>query len=136
MVSGKCNVVSIGNANLHQKYSILKSPLKDKSYSFAIKIVRLIQEIQRNKKEYVISKQILRSGTAIGALIREAEFGRSKADFSYKLNVALKEAYETGYWLSLLYDTDYLEEDDFIPLKMLCRELIAMLVTSVKTSGK
>ena len=114
----------------------MKSPLKDKSYSFAIKIVRLSQEIQRSKKEYIISKQVLKSGTAIGALIREAEFGRSRADFSNKLNIALKEANETEYWLSLLHDTDYLDEDDFKPLRSLCKELIAMLVTSVKTSGK
>lgn len=79
-----------------------KSILKDKSYLFAIRIVKLSQFLQNEKKEFVLSKQILRSGTAIGALIREAEFGQSKADFTSKMNIALKEANETDYWNLLL----------------------------------
>ncbi len=79
--------------------------LKDKSYDFAIRIVRLSQYLQRDKKEFVLSRQVLRSGTAVGALIREAEFGQSKADFSNKMSISLKEANETEYWLSLLKDT-------------------------------
>ena len=114
----------------------MKSPLKEKSYSFAIKIVRIYQEIQSNKNEYVMSKQLLRSGTAIGALICEAQFGRSKADFSNKLSIALKEANETEYWLRLLYETDYLNQRGFKVLRSQCKELIAMLVKSVKTSQK
>ena len=86
------------------------SPLKDKSYAFAIRIVKLSQFLQREKKEYVLSKQNLRSGTAIGALIREAEFGQSKADFISKLSIALKEANETDFWLSLLKDTGYINQ--------------------------
>ncbi len=74
-----------------------KSILKEKSYAFAIKIVTLSQFLQAEKKEYVLSKQILRSGTSIGALIREAEFGQSKPDFIHKMSVALKEANETAY---------------------------------------
>lgn len=115
---------------------IVVSPLKDKSFSFALRIVRLSQNIQKNKKEFVLSKQILRSGTAIGALIHEAEFGRSKADFSNKLNIALKEANETEYWLRILNGTDYLDKEEFIHLRSHCRELVAMLVASVKTSSK
>ena len=72
-----------------------KSILKDKSYAFAIRIVRLVQYLQVEKKEFVLSKQILKSGTAIGALISEAEFGQSKADFVSKMSIALKEANET-----------------------------------------
>ena len=75
------------------------SPLKSKSYAFAIRIVKLSQFLQTEKKEYVLSKQNLRSGTAIGALVREAEFGQSKADFISKLSISLKEANETEYWL-------------------------------------
>lgn len=99
-------------------------------------IVGLSQHLQKDKKEFILSRQILRSGTAIGALIREAEYGRSKADFSNKLSIALKEANETEYWLYLLRDTDYLEESKFKKLQGLCNELISMLVSSVKTSRK
>ena len=109
-------------------------PLKDKSYQFAIRIVKVSQQIQRDKKEFVLSKQVLRSGTAVGALIREAEFGQSRADFTSKMSIALKEANETEYWLSLLKDTDFISEDQFMTLRSDCKELIAMLVSTVKTS--
>ena len=85
-----------------------ESILRDKSYKFAIRIVKLSQYLQSEKKDFVLSKQILRSGTAIGALIREAEFGQSKADFAYKMSIALKEASETAYWLLLLKDTKFI----------------------------
>lgn len=90
-----------------------ESILKTKSYKFAIKIVRLYQFLIKNKKEFVLSKQILKSGTSIGALIREAEFGQSKADFINKMSIALKEANETIYWLEILKDTDYIDEKLF-----------------------
>ena len=92
------------------------------------------QFLQQDKKEYVLSRQVLRSGTAVGALIREAEFGQSKADFSSKMSISLKEANETDYWLSLLKDTDFISENQFVSLHSDCRELIAMLVSTVKTS--
>lgn len=111
-----------------------KSPLREKSYLFAIKIVRLSQFLISDKKEFVLSKQLLRSGTAIGALIRESEFAASKADFINKLTVSLKEANETEYWLMLLYDTNYLAKGEFVQLQSECKELIAMLVSSIKTS--
>ncbi len=79
-----------------------KSILKEKSYVFAIRVVKLSQFLREERKEFVLSKQILRSGTAIGALVREAEFGQSKADFRSKMSIALKEANETDYWLNLL----------------------------------
>lgn len=110
------------------------SVLRDKSYQFAIRIVKLSQYLQAEKKEFVLSKQLLRSGTAIGALLRAAEFGQSKADFVSKLNIALKEANETAYWLSLLKDTDYLTLIQYDALAPDCRALIAMLVASVKTA--
>ena len=110
------------------------SPLKDKSYQFAIRVVKLSQFLQKDKKEFVLSKQVLRSGTAVGALIREAEFGQSKADFTNKMSIALKEANETEYWFSLLMDTEFISEDQFVSLQSDCKELIAMLVSTVKTS--
>ena len=113
---------------------IRDNPLKDKSYDFAIRIVKLSQYLQQDKKEFVLSKQVLRSGTAVGALIREAEFGQSRADFANKMSISLKEANETGYWLSLLKDTAYISEDQFESLHANCNELIAMLVATVKTS--
>jgi four helix bundle protein len=113
-----------------------ESPLKNKSYDFAIQIVKLCQSIQSEKKEYVLSRQILRSGTAIGALIREAEFGQSVPDFIHKLSVALKEANETDYWLNILKDTGYMSDLLFKNLNSNCAELIAMLISSIKTSKK
>jgi four helix bundle protein len=110
--------------------------LKRKSYEFAIRIVRLCQSLQSEKKEFVLSKQILRSGTAIGALIREAEFGQSKADFRSKMSIALKEANETDYWLSLLKDTGYIDAGLFTTLRGDCHEILAMLISTVKTSKK
>ena len=111
-----------------------KSILKEKSYAFAIKIVTLSQFLQAEKKEYVLSKQILRSGTSIGALIREAEFGQSKPDFIHKMSIALKEANETAYWLNILKDTGYLTLEKFDLLQKDVMELIAMLVSTVKTT--
>jgi four helix bundle protein len=111
-----------------------KSPLRDKSYAFAIKIVKLSQSLVSEKKEYVLSKQVFRSGIAIGALIRESEFAASKADFINKLFVPLKEANETEYWLTLLNDTSYLEKDEFLKWQAECKELITMLVSSINTS--
>ena len=111
-----------------------KSILKEKSYAFAIKIVTLSQFLKAEKKEYVLSKQILRSGTSIGALIREAEFGQSKPDFIHKMSIALKEANETAYWLNILKDTGYLTLEKFDLLQKDVMELIAMLVSTVKTT--
>jgi four helix bundle protein len=111
-----------------------KSVLKDKSYSFAVRIVRLAQYLQTEKKEFVLSKQVLRSGTSIGAMLREAEFGQSKPDFINKLNIALKEANETEYWIVLLKDTGYLEEPAYRSIADEYTELIKMLISSIKTS--
>ena len=109
--------------------------LKNKSYSFAIRIVKLTQLLQENK-EYVLSRQVLKSGTSVGALVREAEFAQSKLDFINKLSIALKEANETSYWLSLLNDTNYIDEKLFNSLQADCKELISILVAIVKTTKK
>lgn len=111
-----------------------ESVLKDKSYGFAIRIVNLFRYLCDEKKEFVLSKQLLRSGTAVGALIREAEFGQSKADFTSKMSIALKEASETNYWLNLLKDTGYLNEKMFGSISTDCLELIKLLVATVKTA--
>ncbi|MDR1562926.1 MAG: four helix bundle protein [Dysgonamonadaceae bacterium] len=111
-----------------------ESILRDKSYKFAIRIVRLAQFLQTDTREYLISKQILRSGTSVGAMVREAEYAQSKPDFVNKLSIALKEANETDYWLSLLKDTDYLENKLHKSLHDDCEELISMLVSSIKTT--
>ena len=91
-----------------------ESILRIKSYDFAFKIVELNKYLSQTHREYVLARQVLRSGTAIGALIREAEFGQSRADFSSKMSIALKEANETQYWLSLLKDTKYLERQSHV----------------------
>lgn len=110
-----------------------KSILVVKSYAFAVKIVNLIQFLQKEKSEYVLSKQVLRSSTAVGALIREAEFAQSKSDFVHKLSIALKEANETDYWICLLKDTNYISVSEYESLASDCSELIYILISSVKT---
>ncbi len=112
------------------------SVLKIKSYQFALQIIQLVKNLQKEQNEYILSRQIMRSGTAIGALIREAEFAQSKSDFIHKMSIALKEANETIYWISLLEDSSYIDNDTFIPMNSNCNELIALLVSIVKTSKK
>ena len=105
-----------------------------KSYSFALRIIKLYKYLYHEKKEYVLSKQILRSGTAIGALCREAEHAQSRADFLNKMNISLKEANETEYWLMLLKDSDYITNSSFESIHQDCRELIKLLASIVKTT--
>ncbi len=103
-----------------------------RTYSFALQIVLLVQDIQAEKKEYVLSRQLLRSGTSIGAMIRESKFAESKPDLIHKLKIALKEANETEYWLSLLLDSGYSTITDITPLSTEINELISILVTIVR----
>ena len=105
-----------------------------KSYAFALRVVKLYKYLVSEKKEYVLSKQLLRSGTAIGALVKEAEHAQSKADFIHKMNIALKEANETVYWLELLKDSDYLDEEAFCSIHQDALTLLKMLISIVKTS--
>ena len=109
------------------------SLLHSKSYAFALRIIRMNRYLREEMQEFVLSKQILRSGTAIGALIRKSEFAQSPADFINKLSVGFKEANETDYWLNLLYDTNHIDEQSFISMEKDCNELIALLVSSIKT---
>ena len=104
-----------------------------KSYAFALRIIKLAQFLQKEKQEYILCKQILRSGTAIGALIRESEYAQSSLDFVHKLSIAVKEANETDYWLNLLADSAYISEEAFQSMESDCDELIALLVSSIKT---
>ena len=108
--------------------------VKDKSFDFAVRIVNLSKYLTEQKREYVLSKQILRSGTAIGALIRESEQAESKADFIHKLAIALKEANETDYWLDLLHKTEYLEDKHHQSLKNDLTELLKLLTSIIKSS--
>jgi four helix bundle protein len=112
----------------------MASVLKDKSYAFAIDIVKLYQKLCTDKKEFVLSKQLLRSGTAIGALIAEAIYAQSKADFISKLNIALKEAHETEYRLCLLKDTGILGQSIFDDLDKKIKEILKILIASIKTA--
>lgn len=112
----------------------MESVLRDKSYVFAIRIVRLCQYLKAKKKEHILSKQVLRSGTAVGALLREAQYAESKKDFAHKLSIALKEANETEYWLALLKDTDYITDDMHQSLKPDVCEVIKMLTSSINTT--
>lgn len=106
----------------------------NKSYAFALRIIKLYKHLVAEQKEYVLSKQVLRSGTAIGALVKEAEHAQSKADFINKMNIALKEANETEYWLMLLKDSDYFDEKSFLSIHADSSELIKLLASIVKTS--
>ena len=106
----------------------------NKSYTFALRIIKLYKYLVTEKKEYVLSKQLLRSGTAIGALIKEGEHAQSKADFLNKMNVALKEANETEYWIELLRDSDYLSTTESLSILDDTAELIRLLISIVKTT--
>ena len=108
--------------------------LIDKSIAFATRIIKLYQHLVKTKKEAVISKQIVRSGTSIGANINEANYGQSKADFVSKMHIALKETAETEYWLRLLIMSDYITEDMGNSLLHDCLELKRILVASVNTA--
>ncbi len=108
--------------------------LTDKSVAFAVRIIKLNQHLTKNRKEFVISKQILRSGTSIGANINEANYGQSKADFISKLHIALKETAETEYWLKLLQLSDYISTDMASSLLSDCIEIKRILVSSINTA--
>jgi len=110
--------------------------VKDKSYRFALRIIKLYRFLCDKKKEYVLSKQILRSGTSIGANIEEASAGQSRKDFLAKMSIASKEARETLYWLKLLRDSDYLEDKLAKSLIDDTEELVKMLTSIVKTTQK
>ena len=107
----------------------------EKSFAFAVRIVNLYKYLTKKRKEYVLSKQLLRSGTSIGANIAEAQRGQSKADFIAKMSIASKEANETHYWLKLLYKTDYLNKSQYESMNTDVNELISILTAICKTSN-
>lgn len=111
-----------------------KSILKDKSFAFAIRIVLMYQFLIEAKREFVLSKQLLRSGTAVGALIREAQNAESKKDFIHKLGIAQKECDETIYWLDLLKETDYLTIKEHESVTSDSIEILKMLKSAIITS--
>ncbi len=113
---------------------IKENVIKIKSFAFALRVVKLYQYLQTEKKEFVLSKQLLRSGTAIGALVREAEQAESTADFVHKMAIALKEANETDYWIDLLHQANYLENATFNSIKLNVTELLKPLVSIIKTT--
>ena len=104
----------------------------NKAYAFALRVVKLYRYLCGEHKEFVLSKQLLRSGTAIGALLSEAKFAQSKADFINKQNIALKEANESLYWLNLLKDTNYLNQKEYDSIYLQADELVKLLVSSIK----
>jgi len=108
--------------------------VRDKSFAFALRAVKLSKYLHEERREFVLSKQVLRSGTAIGALVREAEHAQSKADFISKMSIALKEANETDYWIDLLYQSDYIKRDNYESIHPDIQEMIKLLVAIVKTS--
>lgn len=112
----------------------MNSIIENKSFEFAIRTVNLYKHLITEKKEYVMSKQLLKSGTSIGANVSEGEQGQSKADFHSKMCIALKEANETYYWLRLLFATEYLTEKEYLSMETDIKEIIALLTSICKTT--
>ncbi len=117
------------------KYTIpVENNIYEISKAFAVRIVNLYSHLTENKKEFVMSKQLLRCGTSIGANVFEGKQAQSRADFSSKMNIALKEASESGYWIELLYDTHFLSDSEYESLFSDCKRIIAVLTKIVKST--
>ena len=112
----------------------IENNIYDLSKEFAIRIVKLYNYLKDNKQEYVMSKQLFRSGTSIGANVFEGRNAQSRADFTTKMNIALKEATESGYWIDLLHDTYYISDSEFESINADCKRIIAVLTKIVKAS--
>ncbi len=110
------------------------SILRDKAFSFAVKIVRVVQKVQQRHKEYILSGQLLDCGTSIGANEREAEYAQSRKDFINKLSVSLKETNESQFFLELLHATDYIETQEYKTLYAESSEIKAILIASIRTA--
>ena len=108
--------------------------IRDRSFDFALRIIKLYSFLTDSKKEYVLSKQILKSGTSIGANIREARNAQSNSDFISKYSIALKEADETQYWIELLYPSEFIDDNAYKSLNGDVNELISLLISSIKTA--
>ena len=115
---------------------IMEKAVQSKSFYFALRIVNLCKYLQTEKKGFILTKQLLRSGTSIGSNVAESEHAQSRADFSSKMNIALKEAAETDYWLRLLHEANYLSHAEFQSVYTDCKELERLLAAIVKTMKK
>ncbi len=122
------------NGDLREAAAPAARPLRDKSFAFAVRTVMLARHLRARHKEFDLARQLIKSGTAIGALVREAENAESKADFVHKIHIAFKEAGETAYWLELLHATDYLTASEFRSLDADLNELLKMLTATLKTA--
>ena len=112
----------------------MENVIKEKSFLFAIRVVKLTKYLRESKNEYILSKQLLRCGTSIGANVAESQQAQSRPDFLSKLNIALKEATETSYWLRLLHATDYLNNEQFESIFADCKDIENLLISIVKTT--
>lgn len=112
------------------------NPVKEKSFQFAVRIVKLYKYLSNEQKEFVLAKQVLRSGTSVGANVNEAQQGQSKKDFLMKMNIALKECSETKYWIELLYATEYINKKMKQSIYEDCVELEKLLTSIVKTTNE
>ncbi|MDV2446180.1 hypothetical protein CMU93_01530 [Elizabethkingia anophelis] len=108
--------------------------IKQKSFDFAVRVIKLYQYLSNDKKEFILSKQILRSGTSVGAMIRESEHAQSKSEFIHKLSIAQKEINETIYWLELFQATDYLSAQEFESINEDAVEIIKLITSIIKTT--
>ncbi|GLR17533.1 hypothetical protein GCM10007940_21480 [Portibacter lacus] len=130
-----CKSIDNGVSLKENNFETMKNSIVgQKAYSFALEIILVYKNLTTTHKEFVLSKQLLRSGTAVGALIQEAEHAQSKADFLNKMNVALKEANETCYWISLLKDSKYISESTYNTVYPNSIEILKMLISIVKTT--
>ena len=111
-----------------------ESLINGKTLNFALRIIEMVKYVRRKDNENVLTKQVLRSGTSIGASVRESEYAQSQSDFIHKLSISLKEANETGYWLCLLNKAGYIDGNSYESIKKDCDEIMAILIASIKTA--
>ena len=128
------NVLNSGIIHFSNISLMKENILKDKSFLFAVRIVNLYKFLKKQHGEYILSQQLIRSGTSIGAIVREAEHAESIKDFVHKLSIGLQETNESKYWLDLLFATDFITKKMFESLNKDCEELLKLLIASVKTS--
>ena len=111
----------------------MNNAIREKSFQFAVRIVKLCKYLQAEQREFTLTKQLLRCGTSIGANVAESQQAQSRADFISKLNIALKESYETDYWLRLMHETQYLTSEEFQSIIVDCNELEKLLISIIKS---
>ena len=128
------NVLNSGIIHFSNISLMKENILKDKSFLFAVRIVNLYKFLKKQHGEYILSQQLIRSGTSIGAIVREAEHAESIKDSVHKLSIGIQETNESKYWLDLLFATDFITKKMFESLNKDCEELLKLLIASVKTS--